>query len=246
MQLEAEMEAFLARIGQGLDGCKGASDEDLAKLESIAGQALPPFYRGFLSQLGRDPGKLPNFLWDYTATTVLQAYDDGDVGASAPVLLIARMEDPLMRTELFYDLSQPLRDDALVTRGAAGDGSPAAQTLREWIGYLAMVAGRVRPSPQRCRGVVKEAGGEVAAALRRVMDQLQCTSPITTGPYCALYERDDLAFAAKVDPEPENRDFLVFYAGATDAATLRRFLGEVAVHGGLEVTISDWEPKLAR
>jgi hypothetical protein len=246
MQLEEQMEALLERIGPGLSQCKGASPQDIARIEALAGQPLPPFYRWFLERMGGHPGGLPNFFLDYTADAVLEAYDDGDAGASPPILLIARMEDPLMRMDLYYDLSQPARDDALVVRGAAGDGTYGAETLREWIAYLAMVALRIRPSPQRCRGTVKDLGGEVGAEFARVMGDLGFTQPIATGPYCSLFERDDVTLVAKVDPEPENRDFQVFYAGADDSRTLRALLGQVAVQGGLEVSISAWEPTLPR
>lgn len=245
MLAEPEMDALLSRLAPGLDQkCEGASEEEIGELEAMAGEELPGFYRWFLKKLGRDAGPLPDFFEAYSVRTVLTAYADGDVPREPQTLLIARMEDPVMRQELYYDLGQRTREDALVVRGAAGDGEAGAETLREWLAYLTLFARRVRPMPQRCAGILGSSAGNVVDKLTPVMIELGFSSPIATGPYCALHEREDMVLVAKNDPEPENLESLVFRLGGTDAATLRRLLGHLATAGDLEIRAVDWEPNL--
>lgn len=242
MQLEKEMESFLERIGPGTRRCIGAPKEEICKLDVIAGGRLPKFYRWFLSLMGSDPGDLPQFLWAYTCETVLNAYSDGDVRAPPSLLLVARIEDPLLRMDMFYDLGNCSEGDAPLIRGVADDGSPAAESLREWIGYFCLLGCCVRPSPYRCDGIIKRKGnGPLAHVLNEFMLSRGFVSSITTGVYCALFDRSDLAFAAKVDPGPENIRVMAFSAGASEQVQLRELIGELESSSEFEVKVYEWD-----
>jgi hypothetical protein len=246
--LEPEMEAFLRRLVPGVERqWQGASEEEIAEIEEIAGQELPRFYRWFLSTMGRSTGSLPPFFASFTVQKVLSAYDDGEVSAEPPLLFIARMDDPIMPLEVYYDLNRRARDDAFAMTGAAGDElSHDAETLREWMAWLALTILAINPSPQWCRGRLKARGGSAATNLASVLTDLGFSSPLPTGPYCCLFARSDAAFACKVDAEQDNHDLLIFNLGGPDAGMLRRLLGEISTKTDLEVSVSKWNPPLPR
>lgn len=245
--LEPEMEAFLLRIAPSLaNEWQGASEQEIDAIERIAGQELPRYYRWFLSKMGRDAGPLEEPFAAYSAQTVLSAYENGEVDVEPPLLFIARMEDPFMSLEMYYDLGRRTRDDAFVVNVMGGELSNDAETLRERMAWTALIKLRVNTSAQWCRGRLKDHGGDVAGQLGPVLADIGFTSPIPTGPYCGVYERADAALACKVEAEAANGDLLIFNLGGPDSGVLRRILGEIATKTSIEVTISKWAPPLPK
>lgn len=245
--LEPEMEAFLLRLVPGLEQAwQGATQEEIAEIAEIAGQELPPFYRWFLARMGRSAGPLRQPLAAYSVRTVLSAYDNGEVDLEPPLLLIARTDDPIMPMELYYDLGRRVRDDAFVVSSVGHELTNDAETLRERLAWTLLIKLRINPSPQRCTGRFKASGGDVAEHLAPVLAGLGFVSSVSTGPYCGVYERSDVALACIVDAEPENRDLLIFDVGGPSAAVLRRLLGEIAAQTDIEVNVTGWDPPLPK
>lgn len=243
--LEPEMEAFLLRLVPGLaDEWEGATDEEIRAIEVIAGQPLPRFYRWFLARMGRDAGPLEEPFAAFSARAVLSAYESGDAPAEADLLLLARIDDPFMPLEVYYDLSRRIREDALVVTAQGGELSNAAETLREWMAWATLIKARVHAAPQRCRGWFSARSGDLAEPLSRTLAELGFTRPIPSGRFCAVYERPDAALACKVEVEEEHSGLLIFNLGGADPGTLRRILGEIAASGEVEVEISAWTPPL--
>lgn len=245
--LEPEMQAFLLRLVPGLDRIwRGASDEEIAAIEEIAGQELPRFYRWFLSTMGRSAGPLDPPLGAYAARRVLAAYEAGEVDAEPPMLLLARMDDPMAPLEVYYDLGRTTRNDAFVVHAVGEELTDAAETLRERLAWSLLIKLRVNTSPQWCRGVFTAPGGSASDELAPALAKLGFVIPVATGRYCGVYERPDAALACRVDAEADNLDTLVFKFGGPDVVTLRSVLGQVAVMTGLEVSINTWNPPLTR
>jgi hypothetical protein len=246
--LEPEMEAFLLRLVPGLDDeWEGATDIEIAQIERLAGQPLPRFYRWLLSRVGGDHGPLPSFFAAFAARNVISAYAAGEYATGGPLFFIGRIDDPMMPLDIFYDLARRTRDDAFVVTHFTGDDpSEDAETLREWTAWLALSSLRINACAQRVSGSFEESTGDVAVQLATALAGLGFTSPVPTGPYCAVYERDDAALACKVEAEPDNTDLLTFDLGGPDVTSMRRILGEIATRGHLKVTISDWTPPLPK
>jgi hypothetical protein len=246
--LELEMESLLQRLVPGLDKeWVGASEDEIQQIEDIADQELPTFYRWFLSKMGRNAGRLSEPLAAFSARSVIDAYGKGEIDAEPPLLFIACMDDPLMPLNLFYDLGTRIRDDALVVSGVAGDDiSNDSETLREWMASTIFTKLRVNTSPQRCSGWFKDRDSRLGEKLIPVLKQLGFTAPISTGPFCLIYESPDAAISCGMDPEPDNLDISSFYLGGTDAGALRRVLGSIAVETSIEININEWNPPLER
>lgn len=241
------MEALLLRIVPNLAReWAGASAEQIEELEErldLTGHDFPPFYRWFLSRLGGAVGALHPILRGFTAASVLAAYRSGSVDLGRTQFLIGRMPDALFPLDVYYDLAHPLRDDALVLRAIveAGPETRTSETFREFLAAGALLSFRVVRQPQRCFGALVDLDRSAAAQLDPVMLQLGFTSPIATGPFCKLYERDDMTMVAKSTVKSENLGLLVFQVGGPSVATIRRVLGAIGAGTSLQVDADRWE-----
>jgi len=250
MSLEPEFEAWLRRQYPDDEAeWEGATEENIARVEAIAGQPLPRFYRWFLSTLGGDPESLPEVPKVYRACSVdivLGAYERGELArVGPPFLFIGEIEDPMLTMSFFYDLSRPIRDDAMVMTHYTGMGmSESSETLREWLAWASLLGTRVLKSPQHCSGRLESPSGAVMAQIEPVLATLGFVEVVPHGPFCGAYEREDAALALKVEPEAESDDLLIFVLGGPDAKTLRRLLGTLSTEGEIEVKISKWKPPL--
>lgn len=244
--LEPELEALLLRIVPNLArDWSGASPEDLEELEERVertGHDFPPFYRWFLSRLAGSVGALHPMLQGFTAASVLEAYRTGSVDIGRTQFLIGRMPDALFPLDVYYDLAHPLRDDALVLRAIldAGPEIRTSETFREWIASAAMIKFGVMTAPHRCFGALVDPGRGAADQLETVMSGLGFTSPITTGPFCRLYERGDMTMVAKSTVKPENLGILIYRLGGPSVAAIRRLLGEIGRGTTLQIDADRW------
>lgn len=244
--LEPELEALLLRIVPGLArDWSGASAEELEALEErveLTGYDFPPCYRWFLSRLAGGVGALHPMLQGFTAASILAAYRSGSVDIGRTQFLIGRVPDALFPLDVYYDLAHPLRDDALVMRAfmEAGPEIRAAETFREFLAAGALIRFRVMLAPQRCFGALVDPKRGAADQLEVVMGRIGFTSPITTGPFGRLYERDDMTMVAESSVKPENLGILVFRIGGPSVAAIRRLLGEIATGSSLQVDADRW------
>lgn len=214
MQVDTAAETFFRRLVPGIEReWRGADAEDIEDLEIRAAQELPEFYRWFLTTMGGYAGALDAQLAPFYARSVLSLYEEGLAASEPPLLLIARMDDPLIPVDLYYDLSRRNGHDARILRGFSDEGY-ATETLREWLGWVVLIARRINPMPQRCEGTFHDESGKGAAALlASFLPILGFESSLPTGPYCALYERADMALAAKIDIERGSKSLLAFDLG---------------------------------
>lgn len=248
--LEPELEALLLRIVPNLaHDWSGASQEEIEEIEDrfeVRGYEVPPFYRWFLSRLGGRVGALQPMLRGFTAASVLEAYHSGSVRLERTQVLIGRMPDPLMPLDVYYDLAFPMRDDALVSTAVmeVGPERKAAETLREWVAAGALRGFRVLQAPHSCFGAFVDTGGSVAEQLEAVMGALGFTSPLSaTGPYCKLYEREEVAMVAKASVEPSSLGILVFDIGGPTVASIRRVFGEIGTKTSLQIDVDRWSSR---
>jgi hypothetical protein len=245
------MDALIARIVPKAEQAtwKPATPEQIARIEEIAERPLPSHYAWFLRTMG---GAFPHPQFgherqDLRAATVIRAYDDGIVDPDPRYLLIGRIPDPAMPELVFYDLDAPARDDAMVVMCTEGTSTlrPMFETLREKLAWGMLRKHRVAGCPQRCEGSLSdEGGGEVLASLGPALASLGFSSPVPTGPYCGLFEREDAALTSMVSVSDANRSLQLFNLGGPDATTLRRILGEVATMASIEVRINRFQPPL--
>jgi hypothetical protein len=243
--LEPEMDALLGRLAPGGE-FEGATVEQVAALEKLAGGALPEFYRWWLSKMGTNAGPLERQCAPYYARHVINAYETGEADTEPPLLFIGRFDDPVMPMDVFYDLSRPKRNDALVVTQVGGEFTNAAETFRERLAYSIMMALRINRSPQRCRGMLVDERGDVSGLLVPILEYLGFESAVPHGQFCGIYDRTDAALVYKIEVEPDSGDVLSFSLGGADSATLRRILGEITTKSEIEVTIREWTPPLPK
>ncbi len=249
-EVEAAMEAFLLRVVPGLaDQWKGAMPDAIARIEQIAGRPLPPFYRWFLSRMGKSMGALAYPTLDFSAQRVLDCYDEGWVERHPRLLLIAHDSHGMMPRPHFYDLDAPARGDALVASKEEGadedDLYEHFETLREMLAWSALSRFRLNKAPQICRGTFYGDHPNLLALIEPVMNRMDFTQPISTGPYCGLFERDDAAMLCMGTPKQDLDKVRSFKFSGTTAGVLRKVLGEIAAATSLEIDVGEWVPALA-
>lgn len=239
------MESLLTRLVPGLaEQWQGATDSELEQLEVIAGRPLPPFYRWFLSRMGRSMGPMSYPTVDFSARGVLAALRSGQMAADRRYLLIGYEQKELMPLHYFYDLDQPLRGDALVVRmlSPRDEAHEQFETFREMLAWGELWTQRVERAPQQCTGTLR-ADGDLLVRLEPLLRRLGFQQPIETGSYTGLYEREDAALVCSGTPNdpPVTQSFGL---GGRDAVTLTQILSEVAGELTVQVKPSAWKPPL--
>ena len=244
-RLEDPLEQVFLRIDPTLpQQWRGASATQIDALERIAGRPLPEFYRWFLERMGADMGSMSYDGVDFSAETILAAYEHGYVRPDDRHLLIGYDEDQLMQFHVFYDLDHPARGDCMVVHMELGSSpEPAYETFREMIGWGSFTNRLVRRLPQVSSGLVSVSDGPVRPHVDAIMKDLGFSDLLPSGPFCSLHERGDVAMSFMGGPDMEP-DILVFNLGGPDPGTLRRILGSFAVSGYLAVEIKEWKPPL--
>lgn len=241
--IEVEMTAFLRRLFPDFEQqCVGATEEQIERLERIAGRPLPAFYYWFLRTMGRSVGPFEKARQDLSIDSVLAAYDEGMLEPDSRLLLIAGDTNENDPTLGFYDLEAPARDDAFVLTARGYDGHPTRmyETYREMFAHANLVAFRIRSLPRYCRGRFTDTDHDVSTKLDRSMAELGFASAVPTGPYCKVLERADAAIAGWTSPSEDRRHLMIFNFGGPDEPTIRRLLGEISDATGLEIKIDEW------
>lgn len=240
--LEPEMEEFLLRLVPDLAKTwEGATAEELAAIEQIAGRELPRFYRWFLARMGRSMGAIAYPRLDFSARRVLSTYEEGVLQPSPRFLMIGYETDIAMQLHLFYDFEHEARGDARVTKHQALPGPFYGQfdTFREMIAWGELGTHGVERCPCHCVGLLVDHDGDVLGRLRPVLESLGFTSPIATGPRCGLFEAEGMAMitSSSVGEEPK---FHPFRLGGPSQARVRRVLGEITAETDLKLKVREW------
>lgn len=243
---EPALEQLLLRIVPGLpQGWRGASEEDIARLEAIAGGPLPACYRWFLSRMGESMGAMAYPTVDFSARAVLSAYERRAIEPDRRFLLIGHERDELMPLHYFYDLGRPARDDALVVRmlSPRDESHEQFETLREMLAWGELWAQRVEHAPQHCRGRLRCAAGAVLSELAPRLHALGFEAPIQTGEHCGLFEREDATLICTGTPgdAPSSQAFCL---GGQSASALGQLLDAITRGAALELTLTAWSPAL--
>lgn len=245
--LEPELEALLLQIVPDLASSWGGVDDDeIDRVEQVAGRSLPACYRWFLGKFGRTMGPLSYRNLDFSTKAILRAYAEDRVERDPRYLLIAFSYDPAYPSHFFYDLDSPARDDALVLGGEYLDEDdlvPSFETLRELLGWGALFTHGICKHPQRCAGMFTSSGGDTLSQLEPVLHAHGFAAPIATGRHCGVFRGPTMDMISKSTPGKE--PYLhAFDIGAADAMTIRSFLGQVASATSLELEILRWDPPL--
>jgi len=225
----------------------GASEEDIARMEAIAGRPLPRFYRWFLSRMGRSMGPLAYPSMDFSVAKILSCYNEELVLPNPRLLLIGYEQNEDMPLHLFYDFDFPARDDVRVTKRhfLGGPIYNGFETFREKLAWGKFLTERVEKLPQRCEGSFRGTG-DVVQALDSVMDNLSFKKLIPTGDCCALYDRPDAAMTIQSTPDEPPSLFHFFDLGGSSTGVLRRILGNIGTETRFDVKITSWTPPLPK
>ncbi|NVB38891.1 SMI1/KNR4 family protein [Pseudenhygromyxa sp. WMMC2535] len=239
--LNRGLETLLCSLVSGADqSWQGASPEDLAQLEQVSGAKLPAAYRAFLARMGRDLGTSRFSSLDFSIAKIISCYEQGVVQPDERFLLIGWEEDDEMMPHVFYDLSRPIRQDALViNRDLDGSSnSPEFETFREFVAWSAIYTLGILEQPCHCMGSLTNEK-DVREHLDPAMAAMGFNSPIETGPYCGLYreQRAWLTTLAPIEIGPTHHGFML---GGPSEAELRAILGRIATSTPLELEIETW------
>jgi hypothetical protein len=241
------MEDLLLRIVPGIEEqWQGTTPEALAQIERLAGRPLPSFYRWFLSRMGHSMGPLAYPTLDLSAQRVLTCYTEKLAVPDSRFLLIGYESNEMMPLHLFYDFDVSTRSDALVTKRDAegGESYDKFETLCAMLAWGAFFKFKVGNMPQECGGIIRCNDSGLLVHLDPLMNSLGFTTPIPTGRFCRLYERNDVAMVCNGAPKPGFDNVLAFTLAGSNAGTLRRILGEIATESSLEVKVKRWAPPL--
>lgn len=247
--LEPEMERLLMRLLPDFTAqVEGATSDEIDAIERLAGRPLPQFYQWFLWRMGRNMRPFAYRSLDFSVQRILAAYEDGTFKPHPRFVMIGYETDPIYPVHFAYDLDNPARDDAQVTRVDGGEPllrDQSFETFREMLAYGALLRMKFSSQAQRVRAVLDdEAQRSVAVQLAPVMARLGFTSPIGTGEYCTLYEREDavLVGLTRLGLDLASQAIRL---GARNQAEIRSLLGTISSETGLEVEIFEWDPPVA-
>ncbi|MEM7435257.1 MAG: SMI1/KNR4 family protein [Myxococcota bacterium] len=243
-ELEPDLEALLLRIVPDLaDQWQGATEQEIEKIEKIAGRELPRFYRWFLMRMGRSMGPMTYPSLDFSASKVISSYAEDRFQPHPRFLMIGYESDDEMPIHMMYDFDHPARDDARVAAMQDLDETLYNQfdTFREMLAWGEFCTSRVEKFSTVCIGsFVDDGDGDVLSQLDPIMDSLGFKAPISTGACCSIYDHAEAAMVTSSTPGDEPRIHL-FRLGGADVGSLRKLLGTIADQTGLEVEIEEWD-----
>ena len=244
--LEPEMEAFLQQLVPNYkQQVQGATEEQINRIEEIAGCPLPRFYRWFISRMGTDMGPFSYPPIDFTAATIIDCYEQGLFQQNLSFMLIG-YDSRDIPDHQFYDLECWKDDDMLVVSGVDTDNLwNQFETFREKLAHDLLIEFKLWKLPQLCKGFFKDEEGDVLAQLKPIMESLGFTSPITTGDFCVLYDRVDAAMTSssfvEIDP---GLDSIFFNLASSDEKSIRSIIGQIATKTSLSIKMDSWDPLL--
>ncbi len=245
-ELEPEVEEFFLRLVPQLrQQWRGATEDQISQLETIAGRPLPRFYRWYLMRMGVSVGPLQFRTLDLSIERILSCYREGLVDPDPRFLMIGFETDNVMPLHLFYDFDHPDRDDARVISMDlyAGPIYQQFDTLREMLTVGQFVGLRIGRLPQSCVGLFRQER-ETLPQLDAVMERLGFSKPTFTGANCAIYERADAAMSLYIARDDPPSRYAAFRLGGPNTGTIRRVLGTITSDLSLELKINEWRPPL--
>lgn len=244
------MDDLLARLSPGSARLlKGATEDEIERIERIAERPLPDFYRWFLTRMGRDMGPFAYPTLDCSVAAILEGYADEEFSPDPHYLMIGFETNEMMPLHLCYDFEHPLRGDARVVKMEDPEDTALleSETFREMLAWGKLFRFGVQPCAQRCDGVFKVAAedAEIPSVIGPLVESIGFRAPegILTGAYCSLFEHTDGALITSSVPETMPR-IHAFQLGGRNAAALRRILGEISAESDVEVEIGEWTPAL--
>lgn len=247
-ELEPAMERWLEQLMPGFAAkVEGASATEIAEIEDLAGRPLPRFYRWFLWRMGRKMGPFAYRTVDFSVGRILSCYADGTFQRDPRHLVIGFEADELAQTHIAYDFDYVVRDDArsIMWDGADATQSDGFETFREMLAWGLMLELRVWRQPLRVRAVLRDDETEnVAMRVAPVMRKLGFISPIETGPYTMVYERDGAALVGTEMLQAALPNHQTICLGATSEGEARNLLGILVAETGVSLSVRDWEPSL--
>ena len=240
------MEALLQQLVPGYEQqVKGATEEQINRIEEIAGCSLPRFYRWFLLRMGADMGPFTYPPIDFTAATVIDCYERG-LFSQDPSCLLIGFDSRDIPNHHYYHLGAQKNDDMFVASGTDTDNLwNQFETFREMLACDNLKKFKLWKLPQLCKGFFEDSGGDVVTQLKPVMESFGFKSPIPTGNICGLYDREDAALITNGFPKIGPKfDMLSFTLAGRDEKFIRSLLGQIATTSFLTIDVRKWEPPL--
>jgi hypothetical protein len=247
--LEPEMDELLKRLIPDLMNWRGATADEIKKIELIvkrvSGNELPKFYRWFLMRMGQSMGNFSYHGMDYSAGKVISWYDNNWEDDGTKFFKIGHNSNLQAELHMYYDFNCPVRDDACVTMREAEGGEDYKQfeTFREMLSTKAAHINAVR-YPVFCTGTLLD-DSDILPQLDPLMESLGFIKPaIPTGPRCALYE-GSLSTLVTTGSMEFGIESCSFVLGGDDINKIRNVLGVIETETEFAVNVKN-DPRQIR
>lgn len=199
--LEPELEVFMQRMLPARAASRrGATSHEIDAIEGLAGQPLPRCYRWFLATMGLCTGAVANYLWDFSAPTILLKHAEGEYRPNPRRHVIGHSPDGMMPLALCYDLTQQSAGDALVLIGRVEREHVYFDSLRELIAYGIVITHAIDTRAHGWTGTFDGPVDQVLVHLEPAMVELGFVAPLPTGQRCRIYQREDALLATECHP----------------------------------------------
>ncbi len=151
--------------------------------------------------------------------------------------MIGYIEDQIMPSYDFYDLTCQTREDALVLNRLVDDSiyRKSFETFYERLAWSAMLAYGFSNFKNSCKATLTDTNSNVLETLRIEMNKLSFTEPIPTGSFCGIFERDDIKMTCTITPSKDPKKYIFFHVGSKDKATIQKFLTTLTENTSLSI-----------
>ena len=253
---EPELESFLQMLSsEAWDQVQGASDQEMAALEKLAGRTLPVFYHWFLQRMGRSMGGFSHNAYDCSAAKILAAYQDEKLFVPHPRYFVIGYqkgwENSPVTYHWGYDLDHPMQDDARLVRIEELETpsvEPEADTFREEIASHAFWKFRIKPANDQCYGsIIHKSQSAVMTVLDAALKSYGLNTPGSSlmGPSCLLYGGPNIALRIRLTPG-DSLDVCRFTLGCNDLPTRKKLVNALSRDGSIQVSVREFPPPSKR
>lgn len=227
----------------------GADESLIASLEATTQVTFPPFYRWFLSTMGKNMGSISLNGTDLSIETLQllleRRLEQKTEDINASLLPIGTQTIGISETRLLcLDLSQRLRDDALfcaVHQESFEARTNRFETFREMLSWNLATGFGIVDRPVSLIGSLyfEQSNSNPIDKLRKILSLAGLSDLLCAGDHCLIWEDQSTIFTGFSPISFESDDAYYFELGSDDQAKLEEIIAIFSAETSFELELEE-------
>lgn len=231
-------------IPDSSDKYKGASNEEIKKIEDIAMQKLPDFYYWFLAKISKSEEILKGITIDFSPKRVLAGFrplfknceeDPSNIPQNLFCIGIEKNYNLNDSGYYYYDLNKIIRDDAPVLIHFDCEIEVKYETFREMITNEIFLINKFHPAKNKKSGYFVIRSLDEMKSLDEFMKSLKIKPLSYSGDYFKLFKLNDTFISMQIDVECFIKYQAFFRICGENSSEISELLEKISNHMKVEL-----------